>query len=155
MDSFNGGCDSDSPVFQDLIPPPGFFQLEFCGKSGWFDVGGQNRRDTDWFEVVALGSEITWSVEVEEWTECQVVSMSDCSDFSEVQMMIVDPYSTGTLVIETNPGELVHLIVKPGRTGRPLFRVRLPLAKKQKKLGEARRRSQCEPPCMTRRCTQA
>jgi hypothetical protein len=113
VDSFNGGCDSDPPVFQALTPPPGLFNLEFCGKSGWYDTGGTSFRDTDWIDVVALESEITWSVDVEQLTDCMVVSMTDCSDFSVVQTMMVTPYATETMVIATTPGELVHLVIKP------------------------------------------
>lgn len=113
VDSFNGGCDSDSPVFQALTPPPGYFDLEFCGKSGWYNAEGTLRRDTDWFDVVALGTEITWGVDVEQFTDCQVVSTSDCSDLSVVQAMMAGPYSPETMVIATAPGELVHLLIKP------------------------------------------
>ncbi len=120
VDSFNGGCDSDSPVFQDLIPPPGIFHLEFCGKSGWYDAGGQGHWDTDWFDVVAMGSEITWSVDVEQLTDCQVVSMSDCSGFSVEQTMMVTPYGSETMVIQTTPGELMHLRVKPAMSNPPM-----------------------------------
>jgi hypothetical protein len=113
VDNFNGGCDSDPPTFQALIPPPGHFYLDFCGKSGWYDDGGTGRWDTDWYDVTAMGYEITWSVDVEQVSECMVVSMSDCSDVSVVQTMMVVPYCAETMVIATTPGELVHLLIKP------------------------------------------
>ena len=113
VDGFNGGCDSDPPVFQGLSPPPGHFNLDFCGKSGWYDADGTDRWDTDWYDVTAMGSEITWSVDVDQVSECMVVSMSDCSDVSVVQTMMVAPYFAETMVIATTPGELVHLLIKP------------------------------------------
>ena len=46
-DTYNGGCNSETPVFQPITPGD-----VICGESGTFLFGGSNYRDTDWFEWV-------------------------------------------------------------------------------------------------------
>jgi hypothetical protein len=50
VDTYNGGCNADPPVFQPLIPAC------VCGTSGTFTIDGLAYRDTDWFEVRPLSS---------------------------------------------------------------------------------------------------
>jgi hypothetical protein len=58
-DVWNGGCNSDPPVFDHLEPTEGV--LRFCGTSGTYNQGGSNWRDTDWFQIdLANESQITF-----------------------------------------------------------------------------------------------
>lgn len=61
-DVFNGGCNSDPPVFTTL--PCSNFIETVCGEYGGFLYNGMSYRDTDWYEItVRSGHEqtITWS----------------------------------------------------------------------------------------------
>ena len=46
VDSFNGGCNSDPPVFQDVFPSTD--TINIFGKSGTYD---DYSRDTDWYQI--------------------------------------------------------------------------------------------------------
>ncbi len=113
VDQYNGGCDVDPPVFQTLYLPMGEDELVFCGSSGWYDTGGP-QRDSDWFELVAVGDQVdvrvhapyTFGISVD------VMYIQDCQDVS------VLPFQLGScgfegLSIPTTPGELVRLRVRP------------------------------------------
>ena len=64
VDAFNGGCNSDPPVFSTVPCSSGGAVLTICGVGGGFDVGGHAYRDTDWYEVDAALNEagFTWCV---------------------------------------------------------------------------------------------
>ena len=60
VDVYNGGCNSDPAVFQ----TPNWIDWEtgcmnLTGRSGWYSVDGSDNRDTDWYEIVAMESEVT------------------------------------------------------------------------------------------------
>ncbi len=113
VDTYNGGCDSYPPVFQDLVPPPGQTILDFCGKTGWFRTGYAFGRDTDWFRVVANGPEVVWAADSAYiGIHCNVMYLSDCNDVS------VLPFNLGfcsgsSVTIPTTPGEILNLKVEP------------------------------------------
>jgi hypothetical protein len=46
-DTYNGGCNSTVPIFQDI-----FDGDVICGTSGTFLFGGANYRETDWFQLI-------------------------------------------------------------------------------------------------------
>jgi len=57
-DTWNGGCNSAPEVFQTIA-----CGQTICGESGTYLFGGNNYRDTDWFELVADGQNIyNWTV---------------------------------------------------------------------------------------------
>jgi hypothetical protein len=49
-DVWNGGCNSDPPVFHPVGPSAGTIQI--CGTSGTYNVSGSGQRDSDWYEIV-------------------------------------------------------------------------------------------------------
>jgi len=51
VDVFNGGCNSDPPVFSVLQGVFGGPAFSVCGRSGNYTFAGQSYRDTDWYEV--------------------------------------------------------------------------------------------------------
>jgi hypothetical protein len=59
VDNYNGGCNSTPNVFQDIhwIDESGCGHL--AGVSGWYSFTGLTYRDTDWFNIVAAGDEVT------------------------------------------------------------------------------------------------
>ncbi len=60
-DTTNGGCNSTVPVWSALSPGQ-----TVCGESGTFTVGGNDSRDTDWYQfTLAQGSIVSWCVEAE------------------------------------------------------------------------------------------
>jgi hypothetical protein len=59
-DVWNGGCNSEPPVFDYLEPDEDV--VYFCGTSGTYYQGGINWRDTDWFQIdLANESEIRFN----------------------------------------------------------------------------------------------
>jgi|GEM_PF-1599261 len=61
-DTYNGGCNSVPPVFQDIGCGD-----TVCGESGTFLSGGVDQfRDTDWYRfTVAAETQITWTVQAD------------------------------------------------------------------------------------------
>jgi hypothetical protein len=58
-DVWNGGCNSDPPVFDHLSPSDD--TIYFCGTSGTYTVGSEHWRDTDWYQIdLTQESEITF-----------------------------------------------------------------------------------------------
>ncbi len=61
VDSFNGGCNSDPPVFQDVLPS--FDTISIFGTSGTYD---DYSRDTDWYQIdVTEPNTVTFSAVAE------------------------------------------------------------------------------------------
>ncbi len=105
VDEWNGGCNSDPAVFQ-------WIECEqFCGVAGWYVYTGLNYRDTDWFKCIAGQWEITWTVDAESETYCfELVVPPDCAA-TVTQSMTVGPCTPGTMIIYTEPGQMVDLWV--------------------------------------------
>jgi len=116
VDEYNGGCEADLHAFQQLAPMPGLTELDFCGLSGWYVTDGTDYRDTDWFQVIAAGNEITWTVDSQYyWTVCSSAEVIDCDQpWSVLQEMVVGLGVIETMTIATTPGQVVTLWVMPG-----------------------------------------
>lgn len=114
VDNYNGGCDSDPPVFQDLQLPPGQDDLDFCGYTGWYHRDGVTHRDSDWYILQAAGSSIQIGAESAHFlpVDVDVINMTDCPPFSTLpnQAGICE---VGEIEIATQPGELVFVRVRP------------------------------------------
>ncbi len=119
-DVFNSGCDSDDPVFQELLMPSGQDEFTFCGSTGYYSVAGEEYRDNDWFVMVASGDNIHLETESSHFmpTECDVMYLDGCNDVSVLpyQMGICD---FGVIDIPTYPGEVIYLRVRPSMETRP------------------------------------
>jgi len=66
VDNYNGGCISTPYTFQEIHwidEESGCAHL--TGVSGWYPYLGSQHRDTDWYEVVAAGTEITVAIETD------------------------------------------------------------------------------------------
>lgn len=50
VDNYNGGCNSDPTVFENLTV--GSTDITVCGTYGTYDAGGNEYRDTDWYQVI-------------------------------------------------------------------------------------------------------
>jgi len=122
VDVFNGGCDVEPAVFQELSPPAGSDVVEFCGTTGWYESDGEGRRDSDWLQVRAAGSEVALEAEgpVFVTVDCDVMEVdADCN------LISVLPFQMGTcgwasLTIATEPGQTVTLRVRPTDGVRPV-----------------------------------
>ncbi len=105
VDNWNGGCGSIPPAFQWIEC------ADFCGVTGWYQYTGLDFRDTDWFDCLATGTEITWMADAESSTNFYHLNMPDCSDVSVLQTMTAGPCIPVEMTIVTTPGEIVHLWV--------------------------------------------
>ena len=125
VDQFNGGCDGAPAAFQVLTLAPGETELDFCGVLGWYETESVAHRDSDWFQVVATGDEITWTVDAQlSGTECLSAGPIDCSSPWEAQQeMSVGSGMVETMVIPTSPGNLVTLWIRPHLMEAPICEI--------------------------------
>ena len=114
VDLYNTGCNVDPPVLQTIDwanTPEG--EAWLCGVSGYhLSPEGFFYRDTDWFSVIALGTEMTFTVQAEYTTNAVKAAAPECGTFSE----LLEVSSCGvpaTLSFPTTPGEEIWLIVAP------------------------------------------
>lgn len=117
VDNYNGGCRSSPPIFQALEAPANQTSATFCGVAGYFDQGLADRSDEDWINVVATGSQLTWTVDAEQLTYCFVWSIPDCLEAVVTQSMTAGPCTPNTMYIPTTPGQVVTLGVHPDCSG--------------------------------------
>jgi len=91
-DMYNGGCNSEPPVFQAIG-----CEQTICGTSGTFLYGGSNYRDTDWFSLTLDQTEdITFVVAAEFPVLIFIIDAgsSNCSDYTIIDNMTGDPCDT-------------------------------------------------------------
>ncbi len=122
VDQFNGGCDAETPVFQQLFGGQGDLELDFCGELGWFTTDDVAMRDTDWFQVVADGQEILWTVDSQYYgTLCRRSGAVDCSEPVVIlEEMVVGSGLVETMTIPTFPGEIITLWILPNQIEEPI-----------------------------------
>jgi hypothetical protein len=112
VDAYNGGCNSTPPVFQVLQATGEPDCLTLCGRSGWY-FAGNSFRDTDWFEVTAVGPSISIEIDAEFAVNFFVLS-TDCANIQLLyQLSAVGPCAPQTLVFPTVPGDVHWLWVGP------------------------------------------
>jgi len=91
-DMYNGGCNSEPPVFQAIG-----CEQTICGTSGTFLYGGSNYRDTDWFSLTLDQTEdITFVVAAEFPVLIFIIDAGsgNCSDYTIIDNMTGDPCDT-------------------------------------------------------------
>lgn len=111
VDTYNGGCNSEPPVFQFLW---GDEQgcLGFCGRSGWYLYDGYDYRDTDWFHVTASGTSIDWTLGSWENVNMYVLEPG-CPNPTILYSASAGPCFPGSLSFPTTPGASYWLWVGP------------------------------------------
>lgn len=118
FDAYNGGC-ANGAVFQPLAGDANG-HLVLCGKSGWYQSGGTDRFDLDWFLVtLGPGGTLEWSIDSEEWTMGYVISPTDCSDYQIVDTIESGSCGSDDTIYTGQPGDAVWLVVRPGQEGSP------------------------------------
>jgi len=120
VDTYNGGCDVDPPVFQILERPVDSATLHFCGTVGYAQGGADWQRDRDWFQFTAAGEQVFIDVTAPySWpASFDVLFLDGCDNVS------LDPYplgvcQSGQLVVDTALGQVVTLRVRPLGEDRP------------------------------------
>lgn len=114
VDVYNGGCDAEVPVFQDLYIPAGENHLKLCGWTGWYTTDDVELRDSDWYRMVASGENIHLENQESFFVdmECDVMYIEDCQNVSLLPFQM-GTCSAGVIDIPTVPGEVVYLRVRP------------------------------------------
>jgi hypothetical protein len=119
VDTYNGGCNSYPPVFQDIDwVNAGEGCSLLCGTSGWYIYEGESRKDYDFFNVVSSGDQIDITIIAEEETFLYVVDPVDCNNYTIVSQEILFPCNQTSLSIPTPPGAEYWIVLTP--TGQPL-----------------------------------
>jgi len=121
IDEYNGGCNSPTADAWQILTGDENGELVFCGVTGWYDFFGTQYRDTDWLIVPA---DVTGLVEITVETERDLwfvqLASSGCVTPEILQEMTVLQCQAGTMTIETDPGELIYLVVLPTEWNDPL-----------------------------------
>jgi hypothetical protein len=101
-DTYNGGCNSDIYVFQD-VP----CNAVICGTYGGFTFAGSSYRDTDWYRlVVEEHSVLTWSIigEAPSLIFLMDAGSEDCVDYTVINSMTAEPCEIASITADVEPG---------------------------------------------------
>ncbi|MFC1573231.1 FlgD immunoglobulin-like domain containing protein [Candidatus Eisenbacteria bacterium] len=116
IDTHNGGCDSNPPVFQ-YIHPRADGTRDVCCMSGTYTYGGETLRDTDWFVCYAEGGPLNVSITPACGTEILQLGFDPVlrcdGPIDTIQVLQVDICETRTLEINGAPGEEIWFMVRP------------------------------------------
>jgi len=118
-DTLNGGCNSTPNVFQTLNwidEDSGCMHLS--GVSGWYPYGGGDYRDTDWYEIIAAGTEITVKIETDNETTLTRCMMTDanpaCTGYAySFQTSEIEGCTEYEWTVATTPGATYWVFVAP------------------------------------------
>jgi len=113
VDITNGGCNSDPPVYGQILGDVNG-EAVLWARSGWYSVAGGDTRDTDWYEVIAGGTQISVTAEAEQifWV-VSVMPPFDCAALTLGNEVTLAPCVAGSFVIDTVPGETYWIIALP------------------------------------------
>lgn len=112
-DNFNGGCNSDGTPLNNLDANQ-LGEITVCGTSGWYEVSGDNWRDTDWFEVVAGATgDIDISITSEYSTRIYVLAPPDCSSTEIIGFEQLPSCGESQMTVTGDPGETYWVVVVP------------------------------------------
>ncbi|MHA1154242.1 MAG: hypothetical protein ACTSQ7_16605 [Alphaproteobacteria bacterium] len=119
IDNFNGGCNSVPEVFQ----APNWIDWEtncmnLSGVSGWYPAGGIDNRDTDWFEIVAMGTEVTVTILTDNEatpTRCMMTTANpSCAGYDySFQTSVLAGCQEMTWTVPTTAGATYWIFVAP------------------------------------------
>jgi hypothetical protein len=109
IDEFNGGCGSPTgDAFVTIANPV------FCGVNGWYDIGGRDYRDTDWFELqIPRGAVVEVTGDAEYATYLYELAPTECGAVAIVQSATLGPCEPGGLTLVGQPGGVIWLWVGP------------------------------------------
>lgn len=111
VDNYNGGCNSEPAVFQPLAPGQDGC-VDLCGISGWYQMESSNYRDTDWFEILGTGEEISIELTAEYPIQLYVL-LPDCSDIVIVAEAQGLSYNLIEIVLPSVAGQVYWVWVGP------------------------------------------
>jgi len=117
-DQHNPGCGGLPPVWQAIWAQEDNCAT-MCAVSGWYDYQDMDFRDTDWFEVLAVGDQIDWTL-ISEWEVDMLVIAPDCAELELLYTAFVPFLEPVTLSFPTTPGEVFWLWVGPTSFDGPL-----------------------------------
>ncbi|MCP4632816.1 MAG: T9SS type A sorting domain-containing protein [candidate division Zixibacteria bacterium] len=113
VDHYNGGCDSEPPVFQDITTP-----IKICGKSGTFMTDSIQMKDTDWYHLEIDEPGYIRSVTHAEFP-VQVliydITSGDCSTYTVLDSTSADSMTYAELSSYVYEGDY-SVVVKPSVT---------------------------------------
>ena len=114
VDMYNGGCNSDPAVFQPLEFPL------LCGYSGWYPVGSDIYRDTDWFTIIAgIDGFITAQCESFESTYMYILLPTNCDETDVVYEAFCECYVPGVIEFAHPSGEEAWIWIGPAFDSTP------------------------------------
>jgi hypothetical protein len=122
VDLYNTGCNVDPPIVQTIDwanTPSG--EAWMCGVSGCFiSPEGYFYRDTDWFSVIALGTEMTFTVQAEYSTQVAKLAAPECPYVIDI-LELTSCGVTASMTFATIPGEEIWLVVAPTTVWHPVL----------------------------------
>ncbi len=110
-DQHNPGCDGLPPVWQTIWAQENACAT-MCAVSGWYDYYGTDMRDTDWFEVIATGEQLDWTV-MAEWYMTMMVILPPCDTMVPLVTQQVEPFNPATISVPVTPGNVYWLWMAP------------------------------------------
>ena len=119
VDAHNGGCNSTPYVFQVLEANDEPNCVTMCGESGWYFAGG-SFRDTDWFEVTAISTQIDITIDAEYAVNFFVLN-TDCQNIQLLYQAVGGPCIPAALSFPTGPGDVYWLWVGPTVFSGPVY----------------------------------
>lgn len=119
VDTYNGGCNSDPEAFQ----APNWIDwdtgcMNLNGVSGWYPAGGIDNRDTDWFEITAMGTEVTVTIVTDNETtptRCMMTTANpSCAGYDySFQTSEIAACQPMEWTVPTTPGATYWIFVAP------------------------------------------
>jgi len=114
IDNFNGGCNSDPEIYQEINWANDQVTGEawLCGVGGWYiNASGGNSRDLDWFQATAGGTSLALTVE-SEFPMNVVNIILPCGNPDMIgELVVADCGMPMTLTIPTTPGETYYFLI--------------------------------------------
>ena len=116
VDTYNGGCDSEPPVFSGIAPGE-----TVCGQSGTYLLSGSEHHDTDWYQYVSTEClDFAWTVRAEFPVQIAVIDGSAGCDAYQVVasasgdactdvIVTTGPMGTGTYWFSVSPSVLTSV----------------------------------------------
>jgi hypothetical protein len=116
QDRWNGGCNSNPPVFERIAPQFGGCAT-VCGRTGTFQtVTGERRADTDWYEIVADGTHVRVTLTGEVPLRFFALAPT-CEEFRVLAQGSTRACRQETFLLRSIPGQRYWLWVGPQGNG--------------------------------------